>query len=243
MWGLIHLRMIAIIAAAGLLGPSSFYVLGQESDKVVIPACTKFRALLQTPISSKISEVGDPIAVTLLVPLVVNERYLLPRGTEITGKITQVTPATRSKRRAEIYAMFNEITTSYGSESVLVSVASADDVANDEKIKTDSEGKLKANSSKGKELENAAKGASLGSIASTPAAIATHSVGPAIAGPVAGAMAGLLLSKGKDIRLPVGTIFRMKFDRDAVLPASQFKLAPPKPEPSKGDNLGGEAAR
>jgi hypothetical protein len=201
----------------------------QNADKIVIPAGTKFRASLETPISSKISEVGDPISISLLEPIVVEDRYVLPRGTQITGRITQVTPASRSKRRAEIYALFNEIPTSYGSEAVFVSVASADDVLNDEKIKTDAEGKLKANSSKGKDLENAAKGASLGSIATTPVAIAAHSVGPAIAGPVVGAMAGILLSKGRDIRLPVGSVFRMKFDRDAVLPVSQFRLAPAKP--------------
>jgi hypothetical protein len=221
-----------VLVSAAMLGfslLSASWAFAQSTEKIVIPAGTKFRASLQTPISSKISEVGDPISISLLEPIVVEERYVLPRGTEITGRITQVTPASRSKRPAEIYALFNEIPTSYGSEPVFVSVASADDVVNDEKIKTDAEGKLKANSSKGKALENAAKGAGLGSIASTPVAIATHSVGPALAGPAAGAIAGYLLSKGRDIRLPVGSVFRMKFDRDAVLPASQFRLAPTKP--------------
>jgi len=227
-----RLKSVALIAATGLLLITLSVALGQEPDKVVIPAGTKFQASLQTPISSKISEVGDFISVTLTLPLQVSDRYVLPRGTEITGKITQVTAATRAKKHpAEIYAMFNEITTSYGSEPVFVSVAAADDVANDEKIKTDSEGKLRANSSKGKALENAAKGATLGSIASTPAAIATESVGGAIAGPAAGALAGLLLSRGKDIRLAVGTVFRMKFDRDTVLPASQFTRAPNRTHP------------
>lgn len=230
-----RLKLVALIAVCILLRATLSAALAQESDKVVIPAGTKFQASLQTPISSKISEVGDFISVTLLVPLQVSDHYVLPRGTEITGKITQVSPATRSKRRAEIYAMFNEMTTSYGAEPVFVSVAAADDVADDEKIKTDSEGKLKANSSTGKDLENAAKGATLGSVATTPVAIATHSVGPAIAGPMVGAMAGLLLSKGKDIRLPVGTIFRMRFDRDAVLPASQFTRAPVRPQASPPD--------
>ncbi len=229
-------RFVALIATTGIILVTLSNGLGQEPDKVVIPAGMRFQASLQTPISSKISEVGDFISVTLTVPLQVSDRYVLPRGTEITGKITQVTAATRSKRRAEIYAMFNEITTSYGAEPVFVSVAAADDVANDEKIKTDSEGKLKANSSTGKALENAAKGATLGSIASTPAAIATHSVGPAIAGPAAGALAGLLLSKGKDIRLAVGTVFRMKFDRDTVLPASQFTRAHVRPQPLPPDH-------
>jgi hypothetical protein len=36
----------------------------------------------------------------------------------------------------------------------------------------------------------------------------------------AGAVAGLLLTRGKEIRLPVGTVFRMKFDKDLTLPVS-----------------------
>jgi hypothetical protein len=51
-------------------------------------------------------------------------------------------------------------------------------------------------------------------------AIATGNAGAAAAGPAAGAIAGLLFSRGKDIRLPTGTLFRMKFDKDLILPAS-----------------------
>ena len=78
----------------------------------------------------------------------------------------------------------------------------------------------KADRGTGRDLEKAAQGAGIGSIGSTPIAIATHRVGPALAGPAAGAIAGILLTRGKDIRLPVGTIFRMKFAKDLTLPAS-----------------------
>jgi hypothetical protein len=200
--------------------------LSQASDKVTIPSGTKFKARLETPISSKLSEVGDTIIVTLLEPMAVDAQQVLPRGTEMTGKVTFVKRAGKVKGRAEVYALINELTTSYGSEPIQVSIDAADDVANDEKIRTDEEGKLKSNKDLGDDVEDATRGASLGSLGSTPVAIATGSVGAAIAGPAAGAIAGLLLSRGKEVRLPVGTVFRMKFDRDLTLPASTAQVRP-----------------
>jgi type IV secretion system protein VirB10 len=196
----------------------------QDAERVTIAAGTKFKASLQTPISSKLSEVGDTVVVSLLEPIRVDGQHVLARGTELTGKITQVKRPGRVKGKAEVYALINEIVTSYGSEPITVSIATADDFANDEKIKTDEEGKLKSNQDLEDDFGKAAKGASLGSIATTPAAIATSNVAAAIAGPATGAVAGLLLSRGKEIRLPVGTLFRMKFSKDLALPASATQL-------------------
>jgi hypothetical protein len=204
----------------GLMGWASSQAWAQDAEKVVIPAGTKFKASLQTPISSKLSEVGDTVIISLLEPLRIEERQVLPRGAEMTGKITLVKRAGRVKGRAEVYALINELTTNYGSEPIRVSVASADDFANEEKIKTDEEGKMKSNHDLGDDLEKAAKGGAIGAIGATPAAIATHSAEPAIAGHAAGALAGILLTRGKEIRLPTGTVFRMKFDKDLTLPAS-----------------------
>jgi type IV secretion system protein VirB10 len=201
-------------------------ILCQESDKLTIPSGTKFKTRLETPISSKLSEVGDNIIVTLLEPMAIDGQHVLPRGTEMTGKVTFVKRAGKVKGRAEVYALINELATNYGSEPIQVSIDAADDVANDEKIRTDGEGKLKSNKDLGDDLEDVAKGASLGSLATTPVAIAADSVGAAIVGPAAGAIAGLLLSRGKEVRLAVGTVFRMKFDKELTLPISSTQVRP-----------------
>jgi hypothetical protein len=192
----------------------------QDAEKVTIRAGTPFKASLQTPISSKLSEVGDTVVISLVEPVPIDAGHVLPKGTEMTGKITAVKRAGRVKGRAEVYALINELTTNYGSEPIMVSIAAADDFANEEKIKTDEEGKMKSNRDLGDDFEKAAKGAGVGALATTPVAIATSSVGPAIAGPAAGAIAGLLLTRGKEIRLAVGSLFRMKFDKDLTLPVS-----------------------
>jgi hypothetical protein len=195
----------------------------QTIEQVTIPAGTKFKVRLETPISSKISEVGDKIAVTLLEPLPIDSQHTLPRGIEMTGQITQVKRAGQVKGKAEVYALINELTTTYGSEPIVVSIVSADDFANDEKIRTDEEGKLISNRDLGDDVKKAGAGAGLGSIATAPVAIATENVGAAIAGPAAGALAGLLLTRGKEIRLAVGTVFRMKFDKPVSIPLSMTR--------------------
>ena len=195
----------------------------QNGEQVTIPAGTKFKTRLETPISSKISEVGDKVIVTLLEPLPIDSAHVLPRGIELTGQITQVKRAGQVKGKAEVYALINELTTTYGSESIVVSIEAADDFVNDEKIRTDEEGKLKSNRDLGDDVKNAGTGAALGSLVTTPVAIATQSVGASIAGPAAGALAGLLLTRGKEIRLAVGTVFRMKFDKPVTIPFSMTR--------------------
>jgi hypothetical protein len=220
------LKWACFIMFISILLSHSIQALCQNSDKLTIPAGTKFKTRLETPISSKLSEVGDTIIVTLLEPMAVDAQHVLPRGTEMTGKVTFVKRSGRVKGRAEVYALINELTTNYGAEPIQVSIDAADDVSNDEKIRPDEEGKLRANKDLGDDVEDATRGASLGSLGSTPVAIATGSVGAAIAGPAAGAIAGLLLSRGKEVRLPVGTVFRMKFDKDLTLPVSTTQVRP-----------------
>jgi len=224
MRSVISSKSIVLLLATCLIDP--LLTMCQDSDKLTIPSGTKFKTRLETPLSSKLSEVGDTIIVTLLEPMAVDAQHVLPRGTEMTGKVTFVKRAGKVKGRAELYALISELTTNYGSEPIHVSIDAADDVTNDEKIRTDEEGKLKSNKDLGDDVEDVTRGASLGSIGSTPVAIATGSVGAAIAGPAAGAIAGLLLSRGKEVRLPVGTVFRMKFDKDLTLPASTAQVRP-----------------
>ena len=195
-------------------------VYAQDAEKVTIRAGTKFKASLQTPISSKLSEVGDRIVISLADPLSLDGGHVLPTGTEMTGKITLVKRPGRVKGKAEVYALIDELKTDYGPEIIRVSVDSADDFVNEEKIKADEEGKLKSNRDLGDDFGKAAKGMGVAHLGTAPVAIATGNAGAAAAGPAAGAIAGLLFSRGKDIRLPIGTLFRMKFDKDLILPAS-----------------------
>src|SRR4051812_39191195 len=93
----------------------------QDAERVTVAAGTKFKASLQTPISSKLSEVGDTVVISLLEPIRIDEQHILPHGTELTGKITSVKRPGRVKGKAEVYALINELITSSGPEPITVS--------------------------------------------------------------------------------------------------------------------------
>jgi type IV secretion system protein VirB10 len=194
----------------------------QTDQNITVRAGTKFKARLETPISSKLSEPGDNVIVTLDEPILLDNGRVVPRGMEMTGKITSVKRPGRVKGRAELYALINQLKTQYGSETIFVSIDSADDFLHEEKLPTDAEGKLKSEKDLGDDAEKARRGASFGAVVSVPVALANqgHNVGAAIAIPAGGALAGILLSRGKEIRLNAGSRLRMKFDKDLVLPIS-----------------------
>ena len=224
------LWVVAILTAVhqpvGLVAQSPA-ARGDASDQTLtIQAGTRFKASLQTPVSTKLSEVGDRLYWTLSEPLRIDKKHLLPRGMELSGRVTFVKRPGRVKGKAQLFALMDGLETYYGTEPIAVSVDAADNMIEDEKLRADGEGKLKANRDIGHDLGKARQGASIGSMASVPIAITTGSLGAAIAGPVAGAIVGILLTRGKEIRLPAGTVFRMKFVQDVAIPASIAEFRP-----------------
>ncbi len=218
--------LMAVHQPVGLVAQTPSDRGGPSDQTLTIQAGTRFKASLQTPVSTKLSEAGDLLYWTLYEPLRIDREHVLPRGMELSGRVTFVKRPGRVKGKAQLFALMDGLETYYGTEPIAVSVDAADDIFEDEKIRTDEEGKLIANPDLGHDLGRAQQGASIGSMASVPIAITTGSLGAAIAGPVAGAIVGILLTRGKEIRLPAGTVFRMKFVQDVAIPASIAEFRP-----------------
>lgn len=224
--------LMAVHQPVGLAAQTPSARGGASDQTITIQAGTMFKASLQTPVSTKLSEAGDLLYWTLYEPLRIDKEHVLPRGMELSGRVTFVKRPGRVKGKAQLYALMDGLETYYGTEPIAVSVDAADDLIEDEKIRADEEGKLKANRDLGHDLGKAERGASIGSMASIPIAISTASLGAVILGPAVGALAGVLLTRGKDIRLPAGTVFRMKFVQDVAIPASIAEFRPGGPAPN-----------
>ena len=224
--------LMAVHQPVGLAAQTPSARGAAPDQTLTIQSGTRFKASLQTPVSTKLSEVGDLLYWTLYEPLRIDKEHVLPRGMELSGRVTFVKRPGRVKGKAQLYALMDGLETYYGTEAIAVSVDAADNVMEDEKLRADEEGKLKANRDIGHDLGKAQQGASIGSMASVPIAITTGSLGAAIAGPVAGAIVGILLTRGKEIRLPAGTVFRMKFVQDVAIPASIAEFRPGGPAPN-----------
>lgn len=175
---------------------------------------------LQTPLSSKLSEVGDEVVATLYEPVRDAEgRILIPRGTEFFGRVTQVQAAKRPQKQATMTLSFDKARMAYGWEKVAVTITAIDDYANDEKLKAkDEEGKVGAGRSGGRTATNAGIGAGIGGAGGAVVRATGGGLGGMLGSTAAGAIGGILLTKGNDIKLQPGTILRIRFEREVTLP-------------------------
>jgi hypothetical protein len=194
---------------------------------LVIPAGTEMQLTLREPLSSKLSEPGDEVMAVLKRDVVVEGKTLLRQGTEIVGRVTAVKPAKRPLKGGMLHVTFDRIRLEGGEQRLTAVVKSASDFARDEKVKTDGEGSLKGGTSGGNVVENIGKAAGIGGIGASiiilaGAANRDGNFGPYISGgsavaaaSVLGAsvIAGILLTKGREVRLDQGTIIRLKLER------------------------------
>jgi hypothetical protein len=208
----------------------------QPNNEVTIQPETRARLRLQSEINSKLSEDGDIITAALAEPLYVDGRLILARGVEFLGRVVHVAPARRGQRSSHISIVFEQIRTQSGEAPITAQVTAIDDWNSNEKLKADGNGVLKGGHRGEKTIENSSRGAHIG-FAGSGAAFALGAAagaGPRLllglggVGLAAGMIAGLLLTKGSDIRVAPGAILRIKFVKPVSLPVIASPQAPPR---------------
>ncbi len=185
-------------------------------NNITVVEGTLGKLSLQSAVSTKLSEVGDEVLAVLYEPVRSEDgRVAIPRGTQFFGKVSQVKRAGKGQKEASLKITFENMLMPYGAEKVAITVLAIDDYANDEKYKSkDGEGKVGGGKSGGRTARNAGTGAGLGTIGGIFGGLGGMAIGAGV-----GAIAGVLMTKGNDLRLDSGTVLRVKFDRDLKLPA------------------------
>lgn len=80
-----------------------------EYREVTLPAGTRLRLELATPIASDRNEVEDAVRATVRQPVVIDGQPVLPVGTELSGVVTAVQRSGRVKGRARIAYRFTSL--------------------------------------------------------------------------------------------------------------------------------------
>ena len=229
-------RSINVILSSAVVALMALQALPQAAQQATIEPETKAKIVLQTQLSSKLSEVGDPITAVLYEPIYVNGQLVMPRGTEFHGRVTSVAPAKRGMKGAQMGIIFERFAMPWGEEPAAVMLTAIDDWTNNEKLKANDEGQVKGDRNSGKASENVQRGGEIGAAGAGAVILggAAAGAGPGIYGAGAGAiggglLAGLLLTKGKEVRLQPGAIFRIKFTKPVTLPVIETPGAGPKP--------------
>jgi ribosome maturation factor RimP len=151
-----------------------------------IPAGTKVSVRLGEAVSSATSQPGDVVSATLADPVTVDGIHVLPAGSTVRGKVTEVQPAGKVKGRASLALAFDSVT------------------ARGETYPLDAKFSVVAPSTTNRDIDKVAIPAAGGAIIG---AILGGGKGAAI-GAAAGGGAGaahVLLTKGKDVGLASGT--------------------------------------
>lgn len=183
---------------------------------ITISPGTSAKLELETPISSKLNEVGDEVIARLSNSIIIDGIVVLRRGAEFHGKISQISPAKRPQRQATLAITFDRVVTQFQEQEVSVIIKAIDDFANESKLKANDEGTIKGGRSGVNTVDNINRGVILSGAA---APIVWVTAGP-LAGataPLGGALAGVLVSKGNDIKLFPGTLFRVEINKPLIV--------------------------
>jgi hypothetical protein len=152
---------------------------------------TEFDVRLQSELNSDTAQVEDRFEATTLVDVSRGDRVLIPAGSLMRGVISGVTRAGRLERKGSLTVAFDQITIKGRAHPIRATVTEA---LESEGIKGEA-GKIGA-------------GAGVGAI-----------IG-GILGGFKGALAGILIggggtiaaTEGKDVKLPAGTVMRVRLD-------------------------------
>jgi type IV secretion system protein VirB10 len=192
-------------------GPKNLQV--EPDDKIlpplIVPAGTTIPLKLTNRITTKTAKDGDGVYATTVFPITVDNKIVVPVGSYVRGKITEVQKPGRVTGKAELTLSFQTLILPSG--ITIPIYTSLGSVGEGEGSK--GENTVQGESSKGKDAgpigTGAATGAGVGGIGSRSA----KGVGIGAAGGAAVGAATVLLTRGKDLVLEPGTSLEIVLDR------------------------------
>jgi hypothetical protein len=169
---------------------------------------TGTRVLLElvNEISTKHAKDGDRVYLRTAVPVAVDGRVVIPRGSDVAGTVTRAKKAGRVSGKGELYIRFDSL--------ILPNGVSRDFHARPPGDEGKVEGRGKSADPRAV-MVGAGMGASIGAIA--------RGLPGAGVGGAAGALAGVLLSRNQDVVLRPGTHVEMVLDRDLVFRPDELR--------------------
>jgi hypothetical protein len=184
-----------------------------------VAASTELRAILDTPLSTKTSKIGDTFTGTLVEPVHgSNGQVAIPAGSKLHGEVTEAeqgktVAVLRGKGKLNMH--FRDIQLSDGTtvplSATLVSVNSTKGKAN-----TNSEGEVQSSNTARRTVKDVGIGAGIGTVAGLI-------FGSALKGLAIGALAGggyVLATNGKEVELPAQTGLVLRLDHNLSIPAN-----------------------
>jgi len=205
------IRFIVLAAVLGQAqqGPKSLDVdPGRVLPAIVVPAGTVIPVILTSRVTTKNAKDGDGVYGKTSFPITVDNKIVIPEGSHVRGKITEVKRPGRVKGKGELTLSFQTLVLPNGHTIPIYSSLGGAGGAGTRK----GEATVEGDSSKGEDAKTvgttAASGAVIGVIANGGKGAAAGGVGGAAVG-----TAAVLLGRGKDLVLEPGTTIEIVLDQ------------------------------
>jgi hypothetical protein len=199
----------SFVMALLLQGPTNLQVT--ENAKIpeanIVPKGTVIPIQLVAKLSTKTLKEGDGVYAMTIFPVTLNNEIVIPVGSSVKGKVTQVQRPGKVAGKAALALSFQILILPSGSTIPLyASLAGSSDATSNE------EGTLQGDSSKAEDVGTIAKttsvSAGIGGIAN-----GRRGAGVGAAGGAAAGLAAVLLTRGKDLVLERGATLEIVLDR------------------------------
>ena len=220
-------RMMVVFMACGLAAAQSSpgvrpepHTSTSDAGQLSIPSGTKVPLALKQSISTKNARQGDAVYAVTTFPVVVNDRIVIPAGTYVQGRISNVKRAGHIKGRAEILMHFSTLI--YPSGYTVVLPGAVENVPGAEKTSMkDEEGTIRQDSQTGEKAKTVATAAGTGALVG---GLSNGAKGGLIGAGVGGAVGTAigLFSRGSDVRMDAGTTLEMVIQREVPLDATRI---------------------
>jgi len=189
------------------------------ANQLTIPAGTKVPLALKQAVSTKNAREGDAVYAVTTFPVVFNDRIVIPAGTYVQGRISNVKRGGRIKGRAEVLMHFSTLI--YPSGYTVVLPGAVENVPGAEKTSMkDEEGTVRQDSQTGEKAKTVATAAGTGAvIGGLSNGVKGGLIGAGVGGGIGTAIG--LLTRGNDVKMDAGTTLEMVIQREVVLDANR----------------------
>ncbi len=221
---LVYNRADAVATASSTAPPANTQPAETVRREFVVDRGTRVLLRLTNSLNTKKTLPGDRVYLETAVPVFVDGRLLIPRGSYVTGTVTESTQAGRVKGpsalnlRFEVLTLPNGVTRDFRSRP-----ASADEHGNLERA----EGRIEGDRNKAGDVQTVgqttAAGAGIGTIAGSAAGRYGLGAGIGAAAGAAAGLAGVLSSRGAGVVLPAGTTMELLLDRDLTFTEAELR--------------------
>jgi hypothetical protein len=217
------MRTIILLLLAGSLAVAQSGA-GTSADtsavnQLTIPSGTKVPLALKQAVSTKNAREGDAVYAVTTFPVVFNDRIVIPAGTYVQGRISNVKRGGRIKGRAEVLMHFSTLI--YPSGYTVVLPGAVENVPGAEKTSMkDEEGTVRQDSQTGEKAKTVATAAGTGAvIGGLSNGVKGGLIGAGVGGGIGTAIG--LLTRGNDVKMDAGTTLEMVIQREVVLDANR----------------------